>query len=162
MTDAPPRGGWLIFSSLLVALLLMILPMPAGADAFRPQWVALVTLYWCLTTPERFGVFSAFATGLALDVMSGSLFGQHALSLCVIAYVAVELHRRVRLFPLWQQAIFVGGLLLVERVLNLWVLAATGQPMPSFVYWVSTLLGLLLWPWLLVIMTDLCRRVGLV
>jgi rod shape-determining protein MreD len=63
---------------------------------------------------------------------------------------------------LWQQALFVWVLLLVERLLNLWVLAATGQPMPSLIYWVPTLLGLLLWPWLLVILNDLGRRTGLV
>jgi rod shape-determining protein MreD len=162
MTDAPPRGGWLILAGLLVALFLSILPMPAGIDAFRPPWVALVTLYWCLTVPERFGVFSAFAAGLALDVASGSLFGQHALGFSLVAYAAVELHQRIRLFPLWQQSLFVWILLLVERLLNLWVLAATGQPIPSLVYWVSTLLGLLLWPWLFVILSDLGRRAGLV
>jgi rod shape-determining protein MreD len=160
MTDAPVRGGWLILASLLVALFLMVLPMPVGADAVRPQWVALITLYWCLSVPERFGVFSAFAMGLALDVVSGSLFGQHALGLSLIAYAAVELHQRIRLFPLWQQALFVWFLLLVERLLNLWVLAGTGQAIPSSVYWVPTLLGLVLWPWLVVIMNDLRRRVG--
>ena len=143
-------------------MLLMILPMPAGADALRPQWVALMTLYWCLTVPERYGVFSAFAAGLALDVISGSLFGQHALGLSVIAYAAVELHQRVRIFPLWQQALFAVMLLLVERLINLWVLGATGQPMPSLVYWAPTCLSLLLWPWLSVIMNDIGRRVGLI
>jgi rod shape-determining protein MreD len=162
MTDAPPRGGWLIVASLMIALFLAILPMPAGIDTYRPPWVALVALYWCLSVPERFGVFSAFATGLALDVASGSLFGQHALGLSLVAYVAVELHQRIRLFPLWQQSLFVWILLLVERLLNLWVLAATGQPIPPAIYWVSTLLGLLLWPWLFVILSDLGRRVGLV
>jgi rod shape-determining protein MreD len=162
MTDPAPRGGWLILVSLLTALFLTVLPMPAAADAFRPQWVALVTLYWCLTVPERFGVFAAFAAGLAVDVVTGSLFGQHALGLSLIAYAAVELHQRIRLFPVWQQALFVWVLLLVERLLNLWVLAATGQPMPFLIYWVPTMLGLLLWPWLFVILNDLGRRAGLV
>ena len=160
MTDAPVRGGWLILTSLLVALFLMVLPMPAGADAVRPQWVALITLYWCLSVPERFGVFSAFAMGLALDVVSGSLFGQHPLGLSLIAYAAVALHQRIRLFPLWQQALFVWFLLLVERLLNLWVLAGIGQRIPSWGYWAPTLTGLVLWPWLVVIMNDLRRRFG--
>lgn len=161
MTEAPPRGRWLIPVSLLIALALMILPMPSAMEPYRPQWIALLTLYWCLTIPERFGVFAAFGTGLTLDVLSGSLFGQHALGLSMIAYIVVQLHRRVRLFPLWQQAIFVWGLLLIERLLNLWVLAATGQILPGWPYWAATLSGLLLWPWLLAIMNDLCRRTGL-
>ncbi len=161
MSDDPPRGGWLILASVLVALFLMVLPMPAGLDALRPQWVALLVAYWCLTVPERFNVFSAFATGLTLDVTTGSLFGQQALGLSLIAYAVVELHQRARLFPLWQQSIFVFVLLLAERILNLWVLAATGQPMPSSLYWLPPLFGLALWPWLVVIMSDLARRARL-
>lgn len=161
MSDAPRRGGWLILAGLLTALFLMVLPMPVGLAALRPQWLALMVVYWCLTVPERFGVFAAFAAGLALDVTSGSLFGQHALGLSLIAYAVVELHQRARLFPLWQQSIFVFALLLAERILNLWVLAATGQPMPSWLYWLPPLFGLALWPWLVVIMSDLARRAGL-
>lgn len=161
MTDASPRGYWLILASLLSAYLLVIMPMPAQYESLRPQWVSLVVLYWCLSAPARFGVLSAFATGLGMDVVSGALFGQHALSLSLIAFAAMALHQRVSLFPLWQQTLFVWVLLLLERLINLWVLAATGQTLPPLLYWVPPLLGLALWPWLLVIMNDLARRAGL-
>jgi rod shape-determining protein MreD len=162
MSELPRRGGWLILVSLLIAFALMILPMPVAAEGLRPQWVALLTLYWCLAVPERFGVFAAFGTGLALDVISGALLGQHALGLSLIGYAAVALHQRVRLFPIWQQTLFVWALLLVERVINVWILAATAQPLPGLDYWLATLLGVLLWPWLFVIMSDLGRRAGLI
>ena len=158
----PRRGGAaVVWGSLLVALFLSILPMPAWIDEFRPPWAALTLIFWCLTLPERVGVFSAFAAGLVLDVTTGALLGHHALGLAVIAYVVVELHQRVRTFPLWQQTLFVWLLLLVERLLYLWVLEATGQPMPTLVYWAPTFLGALLWPWVFVVLRDLGRRAGL-
>ncbi len=78
----------------------------------------------------------------------------------MVAYVAVELHRRVLAYPLWQQAVFVWVLLLVKRLLSLWVLGATGQPTPTLVFWAPTFLGLLLWPWIYVVLRDLGRRAG--
>ncbi|NKN32628.1 rod shape-determining protein MreD [Marichromatium bheemlicum] len=160
MSESRPRGSWLIGLSLLTAFCLTILPMPVEFEALRPQWVALVVVFWSLHTPERAGVFSAFGAGLALDVVSGTLLGQHALTLSLLAYLVVELHQRIRIFPMWQQTLFVWVLLLAERLLTLWVLGATGQPMPGLSYWLPTFLGLILWPWLSALLGDLGRRAG--
>jgi len=161
MSEAVRRGAWALWLSLLAALFLSVLPMPGWIEEFRPPWVALTLIFWCLTLPERVGVLSAFAAGLVLDVTTGALLGHHALGLAVVAYVVVELHQRVRTFPLWQQTLFVWLLLLVERLLYLWVLGATGQPTPTLVYWMPTLLGALLWPWVFVVLRDLGRRAGI-
>jgi rod shape-determining protein MreD len=160
VSETVRRSTWVIWGSLLIALFLSILPMPAWMDEFRPPWMVLTLIFWSLTLPERLGVFSAFAAGLTLDVTTGALLGHHALGFSVVAYLAVELHQRVRTFPLWQQTLFVWLLLLVERLLYLWVLGATGQPTPSLVYWVPTFLGAVLWPWLFVVLRDLARRAG--
>ncbi len=152
----------MVFLTLVVALFLTILPLPAAGEDLRPQWVAMTLIFWALALPERVGVFWAFGTGLVLDVASGTLLGHHALGLSLVVYVAVELHARVRIFPLWQQALFVWVLLILERLLALWVLGATGQPMPGLGYWASAFVGLLLWPWLYVVLRDLSRRAGAV
>jgi len=153
-------GGWVVLLTLVIALFLTILPLPLAGEDLRPQWVAMTLIFWALILPDRVGVFWAFGTGLVLDVATGTLLGHHALGLSLVAYVAVELHARVRIFPLWQQALFVWLLLVLERLLALWVLGATGQPMPSLSYWGSTFVGLLLWPWLSVVLRDLARRTG--
>ncbi|MFY9975299.1 MAG: rod shape-determining protein MreD [Chromatiaceae bacterium] len=162
MSEAPSRGTWMVLLTLVAALFLTILPLPAAAEDLRPQWVALTLIFWALALPDRVGVFWAFGTGLVLDVATGTLLGHHALGLSVVVYVAVELHARVRIFPLWQQALLVWLLLVLERLLALWVLGATGQPMPSLTYWWSPFVGLLLWPWLTVVLRDLARRAGTV
>jgi rod shape-determining protein MreD len=124
--------------------------------------LTLVLVYWCLVWPERFGVFSGFGVGLTHDVISGGLLGAHALSLSVVAYMAEELHRRVRAFPIWQQALVVWMLLLLERLLSLWAQGAIGQPTPTLVYWVPSFIGLLLWPWLWVFLNRLRTLAGAV
>jgi rod shape-determining protein MreD len=148
--------------SLVAALFLSILPMPIAVEELRPQWVALTLIFWALTLPERIGVFWAFGAGLVLDVVTGTLLGFHALGLSVVAYLAVTLHQRVLIYPLWQQTLFVWVLLLVERLLSLWLMGATGQPMPTLIYWAPTFLGLVLWPWLYVVLRDLARRTGMI
>jgi rod shape-determining protein MreD len=158
VTDAPPNRTYVIVLSLAVALVLTILPVPDWAQEARPQWVALTLIYWCLALPDRVGVFWAWSTGLVLDVTAGTLLGQHALSLSVVAYLVVELHPRIRIFPLWQQAVSVWVLLLVERLLSLWVIGATGQPTPTLWYWAPTFVGMLLWPWMFIVLRDVRRR----
>jgi len=160
MTEAPRTGNRVILASLVVALFLTILPMPEWGEDFRPQWVAMTLIYWSLALPGRVGVFWAWGVGLVLDVTTGTLLGQHALSLSVTAYLAVELHQRIRVFPLLQQAVSVWVLLLVERLLSLWVVGATGQPTPTLWYWLPTLVGMLLWPWVFVLLRDVRRRFG--
>jgi rod shape-determining protein MreD len=161
MTEATLRGGiFVILGSLVVALLFTILPLPDWALDYRPQWVALVLVFWAMSLPRHIGVFWGFGAGIVLDVISGSVLGQHALSLSVVCFLAVELHQRILPFPPWQQALSVWLLLLVERLLSLWILGATGQPTPSLGYWMPTFVGALLWPWMFVFMRGLRERFG--
>jgi rod shape-determining protein MreD len=141
-----------------MAMVLTILPMPHWAAELRPQWAVLTLVYWSLVQPQHFGVFWAFGTGVLLDVVSGTVLGQNALSLSVVAYLVVELHQRIRIFPLWQQAVSVWVLLLVERLLTVWILGATGVPTPTLWYWVPTFFGMLLWPWLSLVLRDIDGR----
>ena len=80
------RGGWVIAASFVVALMLTALKLPEWALIWRPAWVALVLIYWCMAVPHRIGVAIAFLLGVFLDVMSGALLGQHALALTVVAF----------------------------------------------------------------------------
>jgi rod shape-determining protein MreD len=158
VTAAAHKGTWVILASLAAALFLTLLPLPDWAQDLRPQWVAMTLIYWALALPGRVGVFWAWTTGLVMDVAVGSLLGQHALGFAVVAWLAVELHQRIRVFPPVQQAVTVWVLLLLERLLALWVNGATGQPTPTLWYWAPTLAGMLLWSWLFSALRNLRRR----
>jgi rod shape-determining protein MreD len=152
------QHGGVIIAVFVLALALTVMPLPVWAQDFRPQWVSLALIYWCMALPQRVGVGSAWTLGVLEDVLTGTLMGQHALGLSVVAYVTLKLHLRVRIFPLWQQSLVVLALLLMERLLALWVIGATGQPTPTLWYWMPTLVGMLLWPWIFIVLRDVRRR----
>ncbi len=151
--------GWVVIAvTFIVALMLTALPLPDWAAAWRPAWVALVLVYWCMAVPEKIGVMAGWCVGMLLDVLTGTLLGQHALALSVTAFAAHKLHRRVRVLPIWQQAISVFGLMLFYQILVLWVSGIQGQPVPLLGYWTSPLVSMALWPWVYIILRDLRRR----
>jgi rod shape-determining protein MreD len=152
------RGHLVIVITIAVAMLLTILPLPEWARPYRPQWVTLVLLYWAIALPHRVGVGSGFTAGIILDVLTGTLLGQHALGLSVVTFIAIQLHQRIRVFPFWQQSLGVLVLLLVEHLLALWVIGATRGLAPSLTYWLVPVIGALLWPWVFVTLRKIRRH----
>ena len=140
-----PRNGWVLPVSLLVALLLGLVPLPEALQPFRPHWLALVLAYWLLEAPERVGPGVAFAVGLVADVAFGSLLGEQALRLVVMTFILQRFRTQLRFFPIPQQALTIGGLLLNDRVINAVVHVVLGVPQLPWQYWLSPLVGMLLW-----------------
>jgi len=151
-------GYTAIILSLVVALMLTALPMPAWAALWRPAWVALVLIYWCMAAPGYTGVVMGWVLGLFLDVLAGSLLGQHALALAVVAFVAHRFHRQVRVLPVWQQGVSIFGLVFLYQVLILWITGIQGTPVLASAYWTSPLVSMLLWPWVYIVLRDVRRR----
>jgi rod shape-determining protein MreD len=160
MTSAlmPRRGTAVIVVTLLIAIVLAVMPLPEWARLYRPQWVTLVLIYWTLALPQRVGVTVGFSLGILLDALTGTLLGQHALSLSLIAYITLKTHQRVRLFPLWQQSVFVLSMLLLERLLTAIAMGVAGRVVAGVEFWLASVVGALLWPWAYFILRDLRRR----
>jgi len=152
------RGTLTIAASFVVALMLSALPMPVVAEPWRPAWVALVLIYWCMALPSHTGILTAWVVGLLLDVMTGALLGQHALALAVTAFISLKVYRQVRVLPLWQQAITVYGLVFVFQALVMWVNGIKGMPVSLSAYFVVPLISMLLWPWVFVVLRDTRRK----
>ncbi|MCC5811147.1 MAG: rod shape-determining protein MreD [Ectothiorhodospiraceae bacterium] len=160
MTLAPRRGGTAIFGSILIAYVLTVVPLPEWARLARPEWVALVLIYWCMAVPHRVGAVTAFLAGLGQDALQGTLLGQHALAYVILAFVVVKLHQRIRVYPLGQQAVVVLVLLAMVHLIQFWINGLVGRPMPGAIYWLPPLIGTLVWPWLFVIMRGVRRYYG--
>jgi rod shape-determining protein MreD len=158
ITATQPGRHYVIYLTLLIGYLLTIVPMPEWAQSYRPQWVALILIYWCMALPDRVGVGVGFTSGLLLDALSGTLLGQHALGLSVVAFLTLKLHLRVRVMPLRQQVFTIFILLVVERLLALWSTGAAGYPTPSLWYWMTPIVSMLLWPWVYLSLRKLRRR----
>lgn len=151
------HGGATLLLSFIFALLLQMFALPDWAEALRPDWVALVLIYWCIALPERVGVGSGWIIGLILDVANGALLGQNALALAIVAYLALRLHQRIRLFPLWQQSVSVLLLITLHLMLVLWIKGAVGQSAETWAYWLPALTSMLAWPLVFLILRGLRR-----
>lgn len=151
----PRGGGGLYWGSLAAALLLGLLPMPAALAMFKPYWLALVLCFWLLEAPERTGLGMAFVLGLAADLLFGTLIGEQAMRLSILAFIVLRFRPRLRFFTLAQQALAVFALLLNDRVVVLMVRGFSGEGVPPWTFWLSPLVGLLLWPWLFLLLDDL-------
>jgi rod shape-determining protein MreD len=141
-----PVQPWFVLLTLFVALLLNIVPASGLAQTLKPDFLALVLLYWCIREPRMISVGIAWCLGLVMDVADATVFGQHALAYAVLAYAAEYFRRRVLRFPLWQQAAQVAMLLLFCTGLVLLVRVVGGAPMPRWTYAIGPLVGAVLWP----------------
>lgn len=139
------HNAWLLPLSLVVALLLGLLPLPGWLQPFRPYWLALVLVYWIIEAPDRVGLGFAFLLGLAADLAFGTLLGEQALRLTVMAFIVQRFRAQLRFFPLSQQALAVAGLLLNDRVVSAAVHMALGEPQLPSSFWWAPLAGMLLW-----------------
>ena len=141
-----------IAMTLITALIINLLPTSGWWLACRPDFVALVLLFWCIDQPRKIGFTTAWLLGLVMDVSDGSLFGQHALAYSILAYAGIVLHRRVQRFSATPQVLHVIPLLLLNDLIILIVRLATGGDFPGYFYFAGSVIGGLLWPLLLVLL----------
>lgn len=136
-----------IFLTIVLSLLLTLLPLPVWAIWIRPLWVLLVLIYWVIASPTDVGLFVAWVIGLALDILNGSLLGEHALALIFAVYIASRLQRRFPIVSFLVQIWYVI-LIVISYQLTIFVIQGTsGRAITDARFWLSALISILLWPW---------------
>lgn len=159
--DQRAGGGWVIFLSFFVAYLLAIVPFPEWAMNYRPQWVAMVLIYWAMALPYRVGIGFAWMAGLMMDILEGSLLGLNALALAIIAYIALSLHQRLRMFTSLQQSGVVLALIGLHLMMTHWMKIATEQAVSSsLLFLLGALSSAFVWPWMFVLLRQMRRSFG--
>jgi rod shape-determining protein MreD len=148
-----------VLLTLVIALALMIMPLPTAAEPFRPDWLALVLIFWAMNVPRSYSVGIAWLIGIVLDVAQGTLLGQHALALCVIVYITVKFHLLMRVFPFSQLTATVFALLALYQFLLFWINGVAGVKAPAIEYWGPVVSGTIVWPFLSTVLSGLRYRV---
>ena len=146
-----------IYITLLMALLCQLFPWVGQGIIFRPDFMLVVTLYWLLRAPNLCNVGTAWLAGLLVDLATGSLLGQHALSFFFFFYVALSYQRRLVLFNKGQLVVYVFILLLIERIVILLLKLFASNENPGWVYFLPIFTGLLLWQLMILIFGGLTR-----
>ena len=154
-------GRLAVIVTIIVSLMLMVVPVPDWATAFRPDWVALTLIFWAMTLPRTWSVGSAWVVGLVLDVAQGTILGQHALALCFIAFVTVRFHLLMRVFPMQQLTATVFALLALYQFILFWVNGIAGVDVPAVGYWGPVITGTLVWPVVSALLTGSRMRAQL-
>ena len=162
MADNRAGAVVLIWATFIVGMVFLIMPrpdiVPQELDYLRPDWVALVLIYWIIALPHRVGIFSAFVAGIVVDVLMGELLGQHALSYIVIAYISGSLYQRLRMFSVWQQALIVFAMLGINELITFWIDSLAGSSEWKLWYLLPAVSGAFLWPWAFLLLRGLRRR----
>ncbi len=157
MNQAVRNNTWVVILTLTVALLLDILPMPSIIAPYWPKWVALVLLYWSLALPHRYGLITAWVTGLFVDALEGTLLGLHGLCFSVMVYFVILSYQRIRLFPRWKQSLVMGMLVGIYMLLAFWLKSLTLPIEKSFTHWLPIITSGFAWVWVFIILRDLRR-----
>ena len=147
-----------VIITFIVGLRLSVMPLPDSVEAFRPDWLALVVIFWAMQLPRTWSVGSAWVIGIVLDVSYGTLLGQHALALCVVAFATVRFHLLMRVFPLSQLSATIFALLALYQFILFWVNGVTGISAPTVSYWAPVITGTLVWPFLFTFLSGVRYR----
>jgi len=147
-----------VIITFIVGLMLTVMPLADSVEPFRPDWLALVVIFWAMQLPRTWSVGSAWFIGIVLDVSYGTLLGQHALALCVIAFATVRFHLLMRVFPMSQLAATIFALLALYQFILFWVNGVAGVSAPIITYWAPVITGTLIWPFLFMFLSGVRYR----
>ncbi|MFT7235187.1 MAG: rod shape-determining protein MreD [Methylophagaceae bacterium] len=136
------QGGLIIVMSVLLAMVLMLIPLPEGLRFYRPEWVLLTLMYWAMALPQRVGVGYAWVVGLFMDVLLGGSLGILAFAYALVIYLILNSHLQLRQFPLWQQALSLMSLILLVHV----VTVVMTTRMTGWHAWLPAIVSTVLWP----------------
>jgi rod shape-determining protein MreD len=157
LVDQGPHAYWLIVASFFCALVLAVLPMPAWLTWGRPEWVALVLVYWVIALPHRVGLVTALGLGLLLDIAEGAVLGQNAFALVVLALLSLLLYQRLRVFSVIQQSAVVFVLVGINQMICQWVQNLEGAGAITLLFLLPAFSSALVWPFVLHLLRGLRR-----
>ncbi|MEY8214989.1 MAG: rod shape-determining protein MreD [Colwellia sp.] len=151
-------NGIIILFTLLIALMATIMPMPLSVEAFRPDWVLIVLMYWCMAVPGRVNIITAWVMGFLLDVLLGSILGVHAAAMAVAIFIIAKNFQKIRNFSLWQQSLIVGVLTTLYHLVVFWLQRSLIEVTFLMSYLYPVLTSVVLWPWIFLLLRKIRRH----
>jgi rod shape-determining protein MreD len=157
VSERDGQGYIVIFLTFLAAYILAVMPLPGWLQWARPEWAALTLIYWCIALPQRVGMAAGLLLGVGLDVLEGSVLGQNAFALVVVALLSQALYQRLRVYSLAQQAGVVFILVGINQLICQWVQNLEGASALPRLFLLPALTSALIWPVILLILRSLRR-----
>ena len=139
-------SGFRVFATVIIALIFAIVPLPEAIEAARPHLLLLFVIYWALSAPRAMGLTFAWLCGLLIDLLQGPLLGQHAVAFLLVAFLTHKFQLRMRIFPIYQQTMWVLVLLVIYEFVVFWIDGIIGPAVTTWLRWLPVLTSTLLWP----------------
>jgi len=108
--------------------------------------------------PDRIGPFVAFVIGTLLEVLFVRKFGVLGLGLATLAFIVNSTHQQLRALSVWQQLFVVGLFIAVFKLLTGWLYGMVSEFTITGEYWYSIFGGMLVWPFIFILLEELRRK----
>lgn len=145
-------------ASLLAALILTCIDLPAWTNWVTPSYLAIVLLYWIYTFYTYTNSTTAFFVGIVLDIITDTPLGEHALVLILAAYFLIKFNSKIHALNLSAKLAVIFGVSLWCQLVPLLIQCGLGY---LTLTWVSigqvvtqALAGTLLW-----LILPICLRI---
>jgi rod shape-determining protein MreD len=146
-----------VIITLVIALIFQLYPWSGNGVILRPDFLLVITLYWLLRAPNLCNIGVIWLAGLMVDLSTGSLMGQYALSFTVTGFLGLLYQRRIVLFNKLQLAAYVISLLFVNRLLVLILKLFADNQNPGISYFLPIVTSMLLWQFMVLTFGALTR-----
>lgn len=129
-----------------IACILTLVDLADWLFYFRPDWLALVVVYWVIALPKHVNLVYGFMNGLLLDIILVKPIGFHAIGFLFLAYFAVKGFSQIRILVLWQQCLVVGLVIAFCKLITSLVAVVTIDFSFTPQFWYSIVGNMLFWP----------------
>jgi rod shape-determining protein MreD len=137
--------NYLLIGSFILSFMLDIIPLPGNFIFLRPEFTLVVLIYWVLYLPRDYNIGLGFIVGIFLDLLSGTVLGEHAIIFVLISYFLALFHRQIRFYSVAQQMLMILGLIVFDKTILLAMGHFSGEKVPLFFYLLSILVSWGVW-----------------
>ena len=149
----------LIWGSIIVALILSIIKLPAFLSDYLPNYASLVLMVWVVAFPNKVNVFSGWITGLFMDFLLGTTLGIHAAAFSFMIWLLHSQFESFRFYSLVEVTVVVATINLIGQFVLFWSEHIFGVVTADYhIIW-SSITCLVIWPLLYLILVSLHRLI---
>ncbi len=137
---------FVIWLSIIVALVLSLIKLPIVVDNLVPNYVVMVVLYWVIVCPNKVNVGVGWFAGLLMDFLFGSTLGLHACAIAFMVWIIATQFKNIAFYSLLQKTIVVGIVNFIGQFILFWTEHIFGVVTVDYNFLWSCVSTLVLWP----------------
>jgi len=138
--------------SFFIGLCLDMLPSTQFSIWAAPKWSLLILIYWIIALPFSVGIFTGFCLGILLDLLTGSLLGEHAFGYIIISYIVIKFARIIKVYPVAQQMVVVLALITIYQSIIFIIQKLLTQAPYTLLFWMPIISSALAWPLVFIVL----------